>query len=229
MCVGTEIAFSAEGLVVDSTLPEWDFGDSTAGTPNHTIGNPVRHRYLLPSTYQVKVMVATASGPVQRTQQIRVNALPALRLIPRGDTALCYGESLTLHASPQPGGTVYRWQDGSTNPTLTVQQPGQYMLEIRNAAGCTERDSIFVRDQACMLPNIITPNGDALNQTFVLAGLNAVEWSIRIFNRWGTQVFHQAQYDNSWSADGQVAGLYYYLLTNSQTGVQRKGWVEVVK
>lgn len=137
---------------------------------------------------------------------------------------------LVLRANSQPPGTTFRWQDGSTDSTLTVTQAGRYSLEVRSAAGCPARDSLLVRDQPCAaLPNIITPNGDPLNQTFVLAGLRAADWSIRIFNRWGWQVYFAPHYDNLWAGAGQSAGIYYYLLENSQTGARRKGWVEVGK
>lgn len=77
------------------------------------------------------------------------------------------------------------------------------------------------------LPNIITPNGDDSNQYFMLRGLNAPDWTLHMYNRWGRKIYSQQQYDNTWAATGQPDGIYYYLLTNTKTGQKIKGWVEV--
>jgi gliding motility-associated-like protein len=79
------------------------------------------------------------------------------------------------------------------------------------------------------IPNIITANGDGHNDYFVLDGLVAAEWRLQVFNRWGREVFQQAQYDNGWAAQGQGPGLYYYLLRHGPSGQQRRGWLQVLK
>ena len=76
------------------------------------------------------------------------------------------------------------------------------------------------------LPNIITPNGDALNQTFRLPASCAPR--IQIFSRWGQPVFEAVAYQNDWAAENQPAGTYYYLLQYPD-GHRVKGWLEVVK
>jgi gliding motility-associated-like protein len=232
VCAGTLATLSTEGLLASSpSVANWNFGDPAAGPANQAMGNPVSHQYTQPGTYTITLtLTGTAAGTVQRTRRIEVVAVPSLRLSPR-DTLLCAETSVQLRASPQPAGTSYHWQDGSTGPTLLATQPGRYVLEVRNAAGCIARDSVLISTQACafVIPNIITPNYDAQNDFFVLQGLVAADWSLRIYNRWGRQVYQVASYDNRWAATGQVAGLYYYLLENKLTGRRHKGWVEVVK
>ena len=41
-------------------------------------------------------------------------------------------------------------------------------------------------------------------------------------------MFESAVYHDEWNADGQPAGVYYYLLTYTN-GRRVKGWVEVVR
>jgi len=86
---------------------------------------------------------------------------------------------------------------------------------------------VQVLDCAIVIPNIITPNQDSQNQAFVLKGLNAADWTLRLYNRWGREVYAKDHYDNTWDAQGQPDGVYYYLLTNPTTSQQYKGWVEV--
>lgn len=45
------------------------------------------------------------------------------------DTTLCGRSSTLLLDGTTPGATAYRWQDGSTAPTLTVTKPGTYWVQ----------------------------------------------------------------------------------------------------
>ena len=77
------------------------------------------------------------------------------------------------------------------------------------------------------VPNVITPNGDGLNDMFKVSSAGTSS-NIAIFNRWGRKVYEQGNYQNNWGGDNQPAGVYYYLLTD-RNGVQTKGWIEIVR
>ena len=217
-------------LGVDTVAFSWNFGDPASGRANTASGATAPHVFTQPGNYTVSLTATAANGLLQRQINFYVSAPPRLRLSPR-DTLVCEEAGVQLHASPQPAGTTYRWQDGSTQPALHAEHPGIYWVEVRSSAGCLARDSARVAMQPCpiTIPNIITPNGDHLNQAFVLKGLNAPDWTLHFYNRWGREVFAQEHYDNTWAAQGQPAGVYYYLLRHPQTGQQLKGWVEVVR
>ena len=76
-------------------------------------------------------------------------------------------------------------------------------------------------------PNIITPNGDGLNDVFRLPGLPPGPWQLRIYSRWGQQVFASGDYQQDWSAPGLADGLYYYWL-QSPARPSLRGWLEVI-
>jgi gliding motility-associated-like protein len=76
------------------------------------------------------------------------------------------------------------------------------------------------------IPNILTPNGDGLNDKLQIKGLVDKQWSLTIYSRWGRQVYAAAAYQQDWDPAGLPAGLYYYLLQHA-TGRAYKGWVEV--
>ena len=46
------------------------------------------------------------------------------------DTTVC-GAQLVLAPNPQPAGSTYRWQDGSTNPTYVAKATGRYRVTVR--------------------------------------------------------------------------------------------------
>jgi gliding motility-associated-like protein len=76
--------------------------------------------------------------------------------------------------------------------------------------------------------NIITPDGDGKNDTFVVD--NATLYpnnELAVFNRWGREVYRRKNYDNLWNGGDLGAGTYYYLFTAN--GQSFKGWFEIVK
>ena len=72
----------------------------------------------------------------------------------------------------------------------------------------------------CVVPSIITPNNDGINDAFVipcLAELNRFPNNIvHIFNQWGDGVFYAKPYQNDWKGtfDGEdlPAGTYFYIV-----------------
>ena len=150
------------------------------------------------------------------------------------DTILCDGESLTLN--PNMPNASYTWQDGSHASSYTVTQGGTYWVRAYFADyGITTSASINVTyDGDCLVvPNIITPNGDGINDMFVIK--NSFGWNIdmQIHNRWGTLVFKNTDYKNNWYAKDMPDGVYYYTFTakNKISGIKKvyKGSLTVLR
>lgn len=79
-----------------------------------------------------------------------------------------------------------------------------------------------------MIPNVITPNGDALNQFFKIDERLEGPISLEIFNRWGTQVFHSDAYANTWDGSGLSSGVYFYRIIGGCIG-EKMGSVSILK
>ncbi|KAI9549373.1 hypothetical protein GHT06_003739 [Daphnia sinensis] len=82
------------------------------------------------------------------------------------------------------------------------------------------------------IPNVITPNGDGLNDQFEIKGLGKfVKNDIVIWNRWGDHILTVEDYQNDWAADGLKQGTYYYILKALDEGNTQhvfKGWIQVI-
>lgn len=229
-CAGSLIQFmSSLSPFVTAASYAWDFGDPASGTLNASAGQAPGHVYQQGGTYTVTLRITSISGQqYTATQMVQVYNRPAVNLGPA--RTVCADEAVHLSAGSQPAGSTYLWQDGSTAPEREITASGTYRLTISSPNGCLATAEVDITVSDCpALPNIITPNGDALNQAFVLKGLNAPDWTLRLYNRWGREVFWQEHYDNSWAAQGQPDGVYFYLLTNPATGQKYKGWVEVIR
>jgi gliding motility-associated-like protein len=82
--------------------------------------------------------------------------------------------------------------------------------------------------------NMITPNGDGVNDTWVVKNINLYSNNeVKIFDREGRLVFAMNSYDNSW--DGKFNGnplpedTYYYILSFDSGKMIKKGFITIVK
>jgi gliding motility-associated-like protein len=128
-----------------------------------------------------------------------------------------------------------------TDTLLSYRKPrkkGQYKLRLY-----TERpDAVFrsysnvlefgVPYREVVVPNVITPNGDDVNDKVKIKFLYLYPGSrFTVFNRWGQTVFHSDDYQNDWDAPGLEAGNYYYLLKVNDDGndVSYSGTIRVIR
>jgi gliding motility-associated-like protein len=68
------------------------------------------------------------------------------------------------------------------------------------------------------LPNTFTPNGDGVNDTWEISGINNdLKTTVTIFNRHGTIVFSSRGYPTPWNGEYQgrklPMGTYYYVIS----------------
>lgn len=84
-----------------------------------------------------------------------------------------------------------------------------------------------------IVPNVMTPNGDGLNETFQIPGLDLYAANeLTILNRWGSTVYHKKGYANEWAATGLNEGTYFYLLKLKNAANQwevYKGYITVLR
>jgi gliding motility-associated-like protein len=134
---------------------------------------------------------------------------------------------------------TFRWL-----PTCEAAQLGDELtvqFQLRETADCPTAPRLVpvrfvvgppVDTVAFSPPNIITPNGDDKNDAFTIPSLppdycDARFAGIKIYSRWGREVFQSAERTFRWGGAG-AAGTYYYLITYSN-GRRYKGWVEVLQ
>jgi gliding motility-associated-like protein len=79
------------------------------------------------------------------------------------------------------------------------------------------------------IPNIITPNGDGTNDSFILKNVVPGQVSLTIANRWGNTVFFSDAYLNDWNGEAYSDGVYFYHIHDSKTGKTHSGFVEVIR
>jgi gliding motility-associated-like protein len=84
------------------------------------------------------------------------------------------------------------------------------------------------------IPNAFSPNGDGINEEWVVKGLLDIYPNNRlvIVNRWGVEIFKASNYKNDWNGEGVGEGTYFYQLTlTAQDGKEEvfTGYLTVIK
>ena len=188
-------------------------------------------------TYSVKVVDQNGCEGSATTNILRIQALPTNFLFP--DTAICNYGKITLELL-RPYDS-YLWNNGSTQPAITVNQPGTYWLTVRDNENCSATDTVYVRPKDCLsglyVPTAFTPNGDGKNDIFRPMLFGDVErFHFAIYNRWGTLIFQTRTHGQGWDGyyanklqDNQVyAWICTYQLAGQPQRVE-KGTVLLVK
>jgi gliding motility-associated-like protein len=85
------------------------------------------------------------------------------------------------------------------------------------------RIQVFYSIDSWTLPNMFSPNGDGINDEFIIRELENELFKdneITIFNRYGVEVYHSKPYGSGsqgekgwWKAEGLADGTYFYKLT----------------
>ncbi|WP_210514108.1 DUF7948 domain-containing protein [Hymenobacter terricola] len=235
LCPGSSRPFALRGSPAGGTFS--GPGVSGNAATGFTFTPPASFPAPLTLTYSL------TAGPCTGTATRRISVATVPQLAPTWAPVACPETRLaplslrfTLAGSGLPATPTVVWEfgDGSQStelsPTHVYTTPGAYQPLVRvryNSNRCETQASLPLVDvKERNVPNIITPNGDAQNQTFKLGP--DCQPRMQVFSRWGQKVFESAVYHDEWNADGQPDGVYYYLLIYPD-GHRVKGWVEVVR
>jgi gliding motility-associated-like protein len=143
--------------------------------------------------------------------------------------------------------TSYIWnfanstnESTETDPSTVFVEEGTYkvLLTARNGE-CVDTISKVIKVNAVedlFIPNVFSPNGDGVNDTYKVRGGGFTEFKAYIFNRWGNPIKELNSADEVW--DGKTKGgndvsegVYFIRIIAKRKGedVDFKGTVTVVK
>ncbi|WP_412469176.1 MBG domain-containing protein [Pedobacter sp. KLB.chiD] len=172
---------------------------------------------------------------------LTIHALPTVNIISDKGTELSKGKTTILTAS---GGTAYSWSTasgiigGQNTATLTVRpaQTTTYTVRVINASGCSSIQSITIKvaeDYQLVATNILTPNGDGINDTWMVQNIDMYPQNeVIIIDGNGRKVYQKKGYDNSWNGTfgGNLLaeGTYYYIITYGPDKLVQKGFITIL-
>ncbi len=128
------------------------------------------------------------------------------------DTIACLNDIYTYYFPSDTNSYSWTTYGGSTQIPLNNSQ--DLILTATSPQGCVFSDSLFVQTVNCddIIPNFITANNDGTNDYFFIDDALAYpNCRLEIKNRYGVQVFKVDGYQNNWSGEDCVEGVYFFM------------------
>ncbi len=181
-------------------------------------------------------LVTTLNGCNSNIAQTNIQVVPYPIIDLGNDTAFCLGNSITFTL---PNIYSYLWNDNSTSNTFVASDSGIVSVVAAVGPGCSTTDSVLVDDYHCLanVPNVISPNGDGINDYlfFYMEGMTAIE--CEIYDRWGVKLYFWNDINGYWDGrrlkgDMVNDGVYFYIVKIWDMYKQLheyKGFVHVIK
>ena len=233
-CLGEQVTLSVAIPAPGTAL--WIRPNGTSATSATALLDPVTENDA--GLYEVRVALGNC-GRDTLFHTLMVFAPTLLDLGP--DTVLCNGEALALQLPTDLSDVV--WNSGQNSNLIMVQQPGTYTATASDLNGCDVAVTVVVGFISCegegpivVIPNVITPNGDGVNDTWNYPAPNKSKVHIRILNRWGEGLYDVESFNVRW--DGRTNsglkvpdGTYFYIaeITSGQGGTtQKSGYITVL-
>jgi gliding motility-associated-like protein len=116
--------------------------------------------------------------------------------------------------------------DTTFNPSFIFNQDGEYIVSLVSisANGCTDTSetTIVVEKIELTIPNVFSPNGDGINDTFRVIAKGYKLLKGEIYNRWGMKLYEWDKPNASWdgrTTTGMIVpeGTYFYAITIEDT------------
>lgn len=210
----------------NALLLQWNFGDGTSAADSL----PQPHMYM-PGNYTVTLEAANDICSTTASKTIRVLHSPvaAFSVSPIINTPVQLSSALFQFTNASQNANRYLWRFSNTdsassqNPVHIFTSTGNYYVNLYayNSLHCvdsvTHGPLVVIADVPLQIPNAFSPNGDGINDKWLISGLQGnVNNSVNVFNRWGQLVFTSIGYNKPW--DGSYKGktlpvdTYYYII-----------------
>lgn len=212
LCIGQSRVLNAQGASKYTWSPAGGLSNITVSAP--TASPTITTKYRVIGTDDYNCFRDTAYVTVAVGQYPVVNIGP--------DKVQQTGNLMPMKATFTNGPiTSWRWGASDFNcttcaePIVAIKKDACYYVEAKNMYGCTGRDTmcvkVFFNDGQVFIPNAFTPDGDGVNDIFIVRGkgIKLVK-SFRIFNRWGQVVFEKNNFaanDALYGWDGKINGI----------------------
>lgn len=216
VCINEQLLLSATLAVADTAITwNWSFGNGG----NSSLQNPST-QYARDGNYIVTLEAANKLGCKDTTShRVFVPPTPAINIA--GNPVIPVGTGINLPVTYGPNISTYAWTPAQwlscTDCPVPFAQPKstiKYKIDVVDIYGCTNSNEVTVvvvcNDKNFFIPNTFSPNGDGNNDVFYPRGNGVTRiQSMRIFNRWGEQVFERKNFaanDPSMGWDGTYKG-----------------------
>lgn len=243
-CEPLDVVFRAQGTIPANSRYTWNYGEGPDTTGIDLLMG-LNHRYAKHGRYSVSLRILTdisEGSCYAEAEEVNIDVFPKPVAQPDADkwvTSVNFpGVQFRDRSSVEGNGVINYWEwqfgdpdNGSSNavnpyyeyPILSDNDSIAYRvhLYVRTIDECWDTASrvlLIIPELSVFIPNAFTPNGqdNPINEQFVVVAGNYKSIRIRIFNRWGEEIFYSEDVNRSW--DGKYKGVavqqdvYLYLV-----------------
>jgi gliding motility-associated-like protein len=173
---------------------------------------------------------------------ITINPPPVLTMGP--DLTIADGASTSLNVLVTGNIVSYQWQPSTGLNNATIKDPvaspsstTTYTLLVIDDNNCEASGSMKITVSGrskISVPNAFSPNGDGINDTWVITNLSIYPGAtVDVFNRYGQSVFHSENSNKAWDGtyNGKPlpVGTYYYIIDLKNNEKKTAGSVTIFK
>jgi gliding motility-associated-like protein len=145
-----------------------------------------------------------------------------------------------LNADPNSlgGGGVFIVSASTSYTAVTINGPGGSAGSLMAICAISVSDPISICEWFSNLshleiPNVITPNGDQINDEFSIpeSYSSCYDYELKIFNRWGNSIFEGTKstaFFNGKDANGESVSQGVYFYTFSSNNQRRNGYFSIL-
>ncbi len=228
----TDLQANADNTLVATAIDTTSTDDTTLYIAEETSLPASSNEPSVPAstTSKGKENLALSSTPAPRSETAQVAPTPSTTTPATTATSATAGTTTsspkTEPSQVQQNTTV---ATPHTNPSHSQAESGTTGKQQEPAAETAEDNySGYSQPIVIEIPNIFTPNGDGMNDLFVIKGIEHCDKRMLIVkDQKGQTVFQSQHYDNNWDGGDLSNGSYYYQFVYSINNIneQRKGTV----
>lgn len=207
----------------------WNFGNGVTSTKD-----TASTTYTNLGTYNVLLLV-TDTTTCNRYDSIKsvLNVINPTDFELGEDIPTCITTPVLIKSNVS--AVTYSWSTGQTFPNIYAL-PGTYTLTINNG-GCNSSDVVNVvigeKKLSERFPNVITPNGDKINDWIFFTNYDFEELEFIIYDRWGKERLKITNPYEKWEPNELENGTYFYVANYKSSCIGKfatdKGFISVFK
>ncbi len=177
----------------------WNLGDQSSSTEIEPT-----HLYTQPGVYNVSLTIVSPEGctaTLSVPRVVNVFGFPSAGFS-QSSTEITISNPGISFSDESTDAVYWEWDFGDGSPTSFEPNPvheyldsGTYVIRqiVHSSGGCADTlyNTLRVEMEFIIyVPNVFTPNGDGVNDTFIAKGIGYTDFSLWILDRWGKKIYH---------------------------------------
>ena len=240
VCLGEWLDVSDASTTPDGTVEKW-FWIFEAGASNNK--NNTSHLYKTVGKKTILFYIQNSVGCYSDTLRKEIEVVPLPSISAGPDLYVLADGSKQIEASASGDNLSFSWSPPVYLSATDILQPlvinpkvdTEYRLTVTGKGGCARSDVVkIVALEPPVIPNTITPNGDGINDTWIITFLDKYPGAVtEIYTDKGQLIFRSINNAKPWDGiyQGKLlpTGTYYYVIDPKNGRQPIAGYISLLR